>query len=548
MRSPTLLQRVQNAWVNLRSNRRLIRLAGQTSAADRSGSAEAPVAFFNASTRLGGISQNAAFASLSSLALQQAGVPVVHFACRAGMSRCVLGTVINGAEQPPPCRTCRGQTEVLTANAPTHWFEYRHSQALENALHGLDIAALTSFVYQDMPLGALCLPAMRWALRRHHLSEDEPTRRLYRRFIQSAWSLAIQFSDFLEQTGPRAVVLFNGVMYPEAMVRYVARQHELPVICHEVAHQPLSAFFSHGEVTAYPVRIPADFELSPAQSARLDAYLEERFQGRFSMAGVEFWPQMQSLDDRLQAKIAAHRQLVPVFTNVIFDTSQIHANTLFEHMFAWLDQIGEMIRAHPDTLFVVRAHPDELRPNSRKQSKETVDEWIRLRGLGRLPNVVYINPLEYLSSYALIQRAKFVMVYNSTIGLEAALMNRAVLNGGQARYTQVRCVFLPQSAADHRRMAESFLAASEVQVPAEFSRNARRFQYYQLWRTPLPFGDFMEAHPTRGYVQLKPFALEDLHPDRSVTMRVIADGILQGTEFVMPEPASSGHAHQAPSE
>jgi len=35
-------------------------------------------------------------------------------------------------------------------------------------------------------------------------------------------------------------------------------------------------------------------------------------------------------------------------------------------MFAWLDRVLEIIKAHPETFFVIRAHPDEGRPG--KQS------------------------------------------------------------------------------------------------------------------------------------------------------------------------------------
>ncbi len=48
--------------------------------------------FFNASTRLVGMSLNAAFQQTAAWALRLAGTPVIHFVCQAGLSRCVLGT------------------------------------------------------------------------------------------------------------------------------------------------------------------------------------------------------------------------------------------------------------------------------------------------------------------------------------------------------------------------------------------------------------------------------------------------------------------------
>jgi hypothetical protein len=277
--------------------------------------------------------------------------------------------------------------------------------------------------------------------------------------------------------------------------------------------------------------------LNQEQNARLDDYLEKRFQGQFTMAGIRFWPEMRGLDEAFLQKAAGFRQIVPVFTNVVFDTSQVHANTVFPHMFAWLDLVLEMIRRHPETLFVLRAHPDEMRPNSAKKSRESVQDWVRRNRVADLPNVVFIPSQEYLSSYELIHRAKFVMVYNSSIGLEATLLGKAVLCGGKARYTQLPTVFFPASPQAYRDQAEALLQAERIEVPPVFLRNARRFLYYQLFRASLPFDAFLRPGPRQGFVQLKPFSWRQLLPENSPTLQVLRDGILNGKPFLLEEEA-----------
>ncbi|NPA93140.1 MAG: hypothetical protein GXO56_05620, partial [Chloroflexi bacterium] len=242
------------------------------------------------------------------------------------------------------------------------------------------------------------------------------------------------------------------------------------------------------------------------------------------------------LDEDFLQKAANFRQIVPVFTNVIFDTSQPHANVVFPHMFAWLDEVLEIARAHPETLFVIRAHPDEQRPG--KAARESVRDWARARGVENLPNVVFVDSQEFLNSYELIRRAKFVMVYNSTIGLEAVLLGKAVLCAGKARFTQYPIVFFPRTREAFRQQAEEFLTAAgdEIPAPEAFRRNARRFLYYQLYKVSLPFDAFLEDIPSqRGYVRLKAFPPQTLLPEHSTTMRVLRDGILEGKPLVMPE-------------
>jgi hypothetical protein len=526
-----VVQRAHLKSVAGMNNWRLVQISRKVTAHARLEAGRRPVVFFNASTRLVNISLNAAFSFLASCAVQLSGVPVVHYACQAGLDRCILGTNRLDPTAPQPCPACISQSNYLYSNAPTVWLKHSPLTNLEDQLCDLNIDELSRFEYDGQPLGELVLPGLRWALRRHHLVDDEATRFLLRQYILSAHRLSREFSTFLEQVEPEALVVFNGLMYPEAVASRAARQRGIRVITHEVGMQPFSAFFTEGEATAYPIDIPDDFELNPNQNARLDAYLEQRFQGKFSMAGIRFWPEISGLDEVFMKRAASFKQIVPVFTNVIFDTSQLHANTVFPNMFAWLDLVLDAIKAHPETLFVIRAHPDELRPG--KQSQESVQQWVDHNKVLNLPNVIFINSDEYISSYELIQRAKFVMIYNSSIGLEASLMGAAVLCGGKARFTQIPTVYFPANPESFRVLMEELLGADKIDVPAEFSHNARRFLYYQLYRYSLPFDEYLDAHPWPGFIRLKSFHWQKLSPQVSATMRVLGDGIVHGQPFIL---------------
>lgn len=502
----------------------------------------APVVFFKASTGIDDLSWNSGFHLLASWAFRLQGIPVVYFACDSGLSKCVLGTNRDDPHKEMPCKSCVMQSKTLYKNvkplnrstvqpSSVSWFIYQRDDKLVEALTRLPVEEMMRFEWDGVPLGALCLPGLRWALRVHHLNDDESTRYLFREYILSAWNVAQKFDALLDQTQPRAVLVFNGQFFPEATARYIAQKRGLRVITHEVGLQPATAYFTEGEATAYPITIPESFEMNDEQNAKLDAYLAKRFQGDFTMAGIKFWADMRGLDETFLKKAAGFRQIVPIFTNVIFDTSQPHANTVFEDMFDWLDLVLEEIRLHPETLFVIRAHPDETRV--RKASRETVEGWVASRGVDKEPNVVFVSPKESLSSYELILRSKFVMVYNSTIGLEASIMGAAVLCAGRARFTQYPTVFFPQTIIEVRNKMQEFLAADVVDVPLEFKRNARRFLYYQLFRTSLSFGKFLEPSVRTTQTRLRSFELNELLSADSI--KVIMDGALADGDFMLGE-------------
>lgn len=516
------------------NDRRIQSIARQVLKAVDPDRTKKPVVLFNASTRLGGVSLNAAYALLTGWALQMEGIPVVHFVCRRGLSRCVLGTNRDNPAQKPPCEVCVRQSGVNTTGATVKYLAPPSIDPLRREVENLPFSDLLIYTCNGVPLGELVLPALRWVLRRNTLTDDETTVFLLREYLLSANQVVTRFNAVLDECQPETVVVFNGQFYPEASARWIARQRGIRVISHEVGLMPFTGYFTPGEATAYPIDIPAGFEMNDVQNSRLDDYLSRRFQGDFSMAGIRFWPEMQGLDETFLKRAAGYKQIVPIFTNVIFDTSQGHANTLFKDMFAWLDEILVLTRNHPETLFVIRAHPDEKRPG--KESRETVASWVHASGCDRLSNIVFVDADEAFSSYDLIRRSKFVIFYNSTIGLEASIMGAPVLCGGKARFTQVPSVFFPDSVAEYIKMADDFLNADEVIAPPEHRRNARRFLYYQLFRTSLPFDMYLTEDPFwKGYVALKPFDIDALKRKNSLTMDTILHGILENGDFLLLE-------------
>lgn len=492
-----------------------------------------PVLFFNASTRIDRTSLNAAFAWLAGSSLQQSGVPVTFLVCAKGLYPCVLGTNRDDPKAALPCDRCMRLSAEMYRGADAVPLDYRSDPAVFNDVEGLDFGGLEAYERDGVPLGKLTLPSLRWILRRHHIETVEHAARLYRMYIRSAWSVYLQVDEWVRENQPRAIVVFNGQQYPEAIVKWIGDRAGIPTFTHEVGLMPETAIFTAGEATACPIALPADLEMTPERNARLDEYLEARMKGVFKTAGVQFWPEMEGLTPAFWNLARSFRQVVPIFTNVVFDTSQKHANVVFDDMFQWLDAVKEIIEKHVNTLFVIRAHPDEIRKG--KESEETVTDWAQRNRLTLLHNVLFIGPGQFISSYDLIRIAKFVMVYNSTIGLEAAAMGALVISGGASRFTSYPISEFPKSREAYAETVGRYLDATEIQVPALYQETARKFMYYQFFHVALPLRRFIEPDPAwRGYVRIRNFDPSALTPEKDETMRVIQDGILRGGDFTLP--------------
>lgn len=494
---------------------------------------EPPVMFLNVSTRIHYLSQNAAFQQLAAWSMRHHGVPAVQLVCHRGLRQCMLGTRPGAPHAQPPCAACLRTSQALYSAGGMHRLETDWSRIdqVERQLAELDLDGLRSWQYRDHRLGELCLPSLRWAMRRWSLDDDPPTRGIYRQYLSSAAAWLDELEQIFAELRPRALVVFNGIAYPEAVARSLARRMGVDAISHEVGLRKHSAYFTRRDATFREVEPAAITELSPDENQRLDRYLESRFQGEFTMADIKFWPEIRELPEWLSGRIDGNRRAVAIFPNVAFDTSQSHANTLFDDMFKWLDSAVETIRSHPDELFVLRAHPDENRAG--KASAQSVAGWYEGGPARGLSNLVFIPPDQRIDSYELIRRSKLVLVYSSSIGLEASILGAPVVCAGRSRYSSVPAAYYPSDSQEYLQTVDRLIRQSQPQAPAGAQATARSFLHHELFKASLDFSDFMrsdERHP--GHVVYRPF-----YPERiadSQELGIIRQGILDGAAFVYP--------------
>lgn len=488
-----------------------------------------PILFLIASSHVGHFGLGAGSGLLASWAVRLAGAPVVYHVCKRGLSQCVLGSNRQRVFSAPPCDACVSLRNLVYPKSHTLDFAPGSpNDGLRPQLAELSWEELTAYRHGPLDLGALCLPSLRWIQRRYFLEPDDFTRRMLIEYMVSSSFLADEIKAVLERLRPRALVLFNGTHFPEAVAHRVAALNGVRAVTYETGFGNAAAFFSHGISTEYAIQIPTTFEMGARENEQLDAFLAQRFKGNFNMSGRRIWSGMRGIPDDLQGKIRNHRQVMSIFTNVTWDTSQAYANGAFRDMFDWVDATLSLTSQRPETLFIVRAHPDELRKGA---ANEPVGGWLEARGHLRRPNVVLVPPDVLISSYELIGLSKLVAVYNSTVGLEAAVMGAYVLAGGRARYRDADVCREPASRILYEAAVQELLdATGPLTPPPNWRENARRYFYFTVHKASLDLSRFLEpVH--EPHFTLRSFAGNELTSERSPEMRLIANGILHGSPF-----------------
>jgi FkbM family methyltransferase len=487
-----------------------------------------PVLFFNATSgpAMFGFASTAGL--IISWALRLAGHRVLHLVCRKGLRRCIQGTNRYELNKPMPCETCHAIKNKMFPQDLRLYLEPKldvPSALIPLESYSLD--DLADFVYQGINIGEFCISSVRWTLRRHNLNSDPRATRLLREYIRGGINIVDTLQRLLQEQELHSMVVFNGVFYPEAIARAVALKKGLPVVAYEISIPGLKVFLSHGVAAGGGlITIPEDFQMSANQEAEFDQYMAQRIRGTAGQPGI--WPEMKGIEPDLQALVDQYKNVVSVFTNVIFDTSQYGANTVFESMFDWLDEIIKLASLHPETLFVVRAHPAEVFP--RHESEELVGDWLKEHSYQAIPNVRFIPPTDYISSYELLNISRFCLVYNSTIGLEAVVLGIPTVTAAAGRYSGAGVTHAPASRKAYIKLVETFLKNGPPPVEDTVRQRARYCMYQLFFRQGLDLSAFLESPDWT----LKPIDASALHPDNSPEMNIIYKGIMEGEPFYYP--------------
>lgn len=309
-------------------------------------------------------------------------------------------------------------------------------------IHSLD--ALRNLVVGDAALGLGVLSSLISFL--HDTMPDVATHRaLIDRLLASAQRAFTLTHGLIERHGPKSILVFNGrlayskgiveaarlthtgVLYHEISMsheRYYLEAHSVHNMRHarEMLHQAWAhgpddrvrvgeSFFSHQRVERVPLHAP---------------YLAAQQDGR-------------SVPLNGCRRIVYYASSVDEFAAVEDGLTPV----AFETQFAALKWLAAWTRARPDTELIIRMHP-----RMRDLSRQELARWHELAGA----NVMLLQADSAIDSYALAGTADKVVVFHSTMGIEASYLGRPSILVGDAAYRGLDCVYEPGTPDELERL------------------------------------------------------------------------------------------------
>jgi hypothetical protein len=344
----------------------------------------------------------------------------------------------------------------------------------------LNLRQCIDFEYHGLPVGRLCRASVARSLRRVMFQDDEVTVALFRGFLENA-IVNVWASERLAQEQWALTVVLNSRFAAEAVFFEIARRAGIDVLTYERGFRTNTLFFAVNEdVTQFNVR--KQFEqvrhqpLTEAEENRLRKYESQRRVGREAI--VQYFPELDEDRDRIVREfgIDTTKHIAVAYPNIVWDTAVFDNERAFESVWAWLEATIVAYGNLPDWELIVRIHPAEIRlPTITLESMEGL---IAQRFPTLPANVHMIPAAAKASSYVLMELAERVVVYSSTMGMEAAMYGREVV-------TTARCHYAELGFTTDANTPEHFvelLRAPPRKLDPELHAQARRYANFFFYR------------------------------------------------------------------
>ncbi|MBI5571103.1 MAG: hypothetical protein HY914_14255 [Desulfomonile tiedjei] len=402
------------------------------------------------------------------------------------------------------CRRCIGESRPVADGLRLRWRGlsrfldpgvFTKARAVVAALRDDE---LDEFVFNGRPLGIW----IRTTLCHFLLSDAQDTSGevvdAKRRLLVSAIIHLEAAKRFLEVLQPTTLVALSGKHLEWRIAVELAKEAGISVYCYEVMGDPLGGydldyhFVTHnvspddahlgnvGEVWAWWQSQPA----SEGELAALDDLLHARRRPRANLWVTDGGPQNPE-EMRRRLSLTDLRPIAVAFPSVSWDLMNVGKDIAFTSQLDWIRCCVEYFAKHPDWQLIIRSHPGEVRipgMESRKKVAEVVGSLYPV-----LPhNIRVIPPEDPVSSYVLIELSTLVLVYTSTLGMEAVAVGRPTVLCGNPQYRGRRFTY-DVSSPDEFCAVVGRLMREPVALNEEMRLLAKKSLY--LWRNlAVPFG------------------------------------------------------------
>ncbi len=398
-------------------------------------------------------------------ALSLRGTKISFATCEGRLPICNIRNVHQGFQMP--CDYCISLTNKIFQHSCFPKYSvcrYLDNTAIIQAVkltEEMTFDQLEHFKYDNLPLGELIKISVRWFLAGNVIHSLQHGLKAYRRFLAGSIIIFEFIKKLLDEVRPDVIFMLNGLLFEERIMYAIAQRNSIPIVTYECGFIKNTFIFARNKIACY-YDLSEHWQnfnkksLTNEENKWLDDYLEDRQIG--NRCTIQYWPTREEriTEIRKQLNLELNKNIAVLFTNIVWDSAVQEKEIGFDGLFDWVKKTILYFNQHREYHLILRIHPAEVRLKGR-ETQERVNDHIK-KSFPKLPgNITIVKSESDISSYRLIEMSDVVLVYTSTIGLEASLMGKPVIVSAKTHYRRKGFTIEAENLDEYYALLDKFL-------------------------------------------------------------------------------------------
>jgi hypothetical protein len=405
--------------------------------------------------------------------------------CRGTLPLCLRKQ--NHPDNRSACIACKYRSdEVLNSYGIKKVKLHRYNNNIREDILPERSNKLSIMKYKNVDVGNLATASARRHLRKYSIDLDnESEENIFRRYIMSAIKL-VEFSySLIKEKNVKAVVGNHpAYVYGGAVLR-AAQQCGLPAISYgggyfrkdallfgNIKNRKGFEMFSDHDTAIEKVKRP----LTETEENEVEHYMRGRRRGDTVRSANQY---VQSAERGLN--IYNDSTSVGMFTNLLWDGSLSGSSVTFNNPFEWVEETMKFLHGKNNIHLILKPHPAE----HHRETKIYMAEWIRDE-LNVPDNVTILDASTNVSPYELFTDIDAAIVFNSTVGMEAAYDGVPVITTGDTHYKNLGFTYDPVTPHDYFGLLKK---PGKLSISEEQIKRAKRYAHFLLVERHISFDE-----------------------------------------------------------
>jgi len=320
-----------------------------------------------------------------------------------------------------------------------------------------DLENVKDFKINDIEIGLGAASSLISRLNREHKLDTIYNKEEVGRDLQTSYDIYLFFISLLKEKQPDLVYFFNGRLSSIHAALHLCEIFKIHFFTHERAgiinkYCLFKNSIPHDtQYAAYEIK--ALWEKGDENKENIGTqFFTDRRKGI-----VQSWHSFNKLQKPLQMpdNFDSKKRNIAIFNSGVEEFFSIKGwekpFNFYDDEFDGITKILESFKTNPDFIFYLRIHPN-LKNFNNSQTRNLYS--LKAQFL----NLCIINPESSIDSYALIENTEKIIVFGSTIGVEACYWKKPSIALAKSFYEGLDCCYYPKSHEEVIQLIQKELA------------------------------------------------------------------------------------------